>query len=368
MKKIAVVHYMPLEFYPPVINFLNAAATNSNLVVNVWTTHNNKNRSIYNNSLISNISRTKFPNSAENKIVRFLKYSLFNLKCIIGLALSNPDKILYYESYSVWPVYWYLRIFNKRVEILIHYHEYSTSEWYKKGMKLVYHYNNLEKKMLYRKACWISQTNEDRIKLFLKDNPTLEIDKMKMLPNYPPMSWSGKFQEQKEKVKILKTVYIGSLSLKDTYIMAYCDWVISQNGHVFFDIYAFNLHDDTITYLNDLNSEYIRFYQKGVEYNDIPEILVNYDVGLILYKALTDNFKYNAPNKLFEYLACDLNVWYSVTMLGIKPYESKKVIPIHFDDMANFNYHCGINSYSYENKSVFNAEEALVPILRQLEA
>jgi len=369
MKKIAVVHYMPLEFYPPVTNFLNVVVQSKNLEIRVWTSHNNKKREVYNNSSIFSISRTKFPALSDNKIVRLFKYGLSNVRCLLGLIICNPDKILYYESFSAWPVYWYLKVFNKHAELFIHYHEYSSIEWYRKGMRLVYEYNKLENKLLYKKASWISQTNEDRIKLFLKDNPTLESAKMRSLPNYPPSSWSKFLNDDKPKNKVLKTVYIGSLSLESTYIKEYCEWVLLQNGGVLFDIYAYNLHEDTVIYLADLNSDYIKFYKKGVNYNTIPKLLVKYDVGLILYKALTDNYKFNAPNKLFEYLACGLQVWYSDKMLGIKPYVTSQVLSVDFESVEMFSLLDTINTNSSVAKTnAFTAEGALQPLLKQLEA
>lgn len=369
MKKIAVIHYMPLEFYPPVTNFLNSAAQSKNLEIKVWSTHNNKKREVYNNTSISLISRTLLPDFFDSKYKKIYRYLTFSIKCLLGLILYNPDKILYYESFSAGPVYWYLYFFKSRIKVLIHYHEYCSLQWYENVKGLVNYYHQLEKKMLYSKACWISQTNEDRIKLFLKDNPTLESAKMRSLANYPPLSWSKFFKINTSKTNILKTVYIGSLSLESTYIKEYCEWVITQNGNVFFDIYAFNLHDETITYLNDLNSEYIRFYQEGVEYDSIAKLLVNYDVGLILYKVLTDNYKFNAPNKLFEYLACGLQVWYSDKMLGIKLYESSQVLSVDFENVEMFSLFDSINNNSSIAKTnVFTAEEALKPLLKQLEA
>ena len=76
----------------------------------------------------------------------------------------------------------------------------------------------------------------------------------------------------------------------------------------------------------------MNYYKEGIEYNDIPKVLRKYNIGLILYKALIDNYKYNAPNKLFEYLACNLKVVYSDKMLGIKPYDSEQVIAVNFND------------------------------------
>jgi hypothetical protein len=253
MKRVAVIHYLPLEFYPPIINFLDILSKENELCIKNWSTHNDMNRAIYDNDNIK-ISRSSFPQKNDNILLRLLKYFIFNMSCFFGLIVFNPKKIIYFESYSAWPVYWYLKFFGRNKELLIHYHEYFSIIWYKSNMKLVKHYHDLEKSYLYKKTTWISQTNVDRVKLFLRDHPTVKPSKMKILPNYPPQKWQQDYDFNIEKAGKLKTVYIGSLSTKTTYIKDYCEWVILQNGNVIFDIYCYNLDDKTTEYLTKLNS------------------------------------------------------------------------------------------------------------------
>ncbi len=364
--KIAVVHYLSLEFYPPAMNFLDISSQRKDWEINVWTTHNNKKRKIYRNPSIEKISRTDAPNMDDNAPFRVFKYALFNIKCLLGLLFFKPDKILYFESYSAWPVYWYLKFFNKKTELLIHYHEYFSLEWYETGMRSVKKYHQWEQDFLYKKANWISETNEDRIRLFLKDNPKVNSEKMRVLPNYPPLSWGKEIQKSNATVP-LKTVYIGTLTVKNSYIREYCNWVLSQQGKVLFDIYGYNYNANTLNYLKALNSPYINFIEGGVDYNNIPFTLKKYNVGLILYTAHEDNYKYNASNKLFEYLACGLQVWYSKKMLGIKPYRSEIVIPVDFEEMDSFDWQNYSMAESIGKLSKYNAEEALQPLLNQLE-
>lgn len=47
----------------------------------------------------------------------------------------------------------------------------------------------------------------------------------------------------------------------------------------------------------------------GINYSDLPGVIRAYDVGVILYNGHIANYVFNAPNKLFEYLACGLDVW-----------------------------------------------------------
>ena len=357
---------MPLEYYPPVTNFLNVMVKHA-FFVKVWTTHNTKKRITYHNEKLKTINRSPFPEKSDNVLERIFKYFYFNISCFIGLVKYKPKAILYYESYSVYPVFLYMKFFGKATKLYIHYHEYEDRESYKNGMKLVKYYNELEKKFLYGRASWISQTNKERLHMFASDHPKLPSEVLKIMPNYPPKIWSSQVNGKSKASKdIIRTVYVGSLSLKDTFIREYCDWVLNQNGKVCFHVYAYNLDDDTIAYLSSLNTDYIVFYTKGVEYNKMPALLADYDIGLILYKAHTKNYKHNAPNKLFEYLACKLLVLYPDVMSGMALYQSDNVIRLNFEQIPSFNEIKKYFSNKTDLKSSYNAKTALQPLIDHL--
>lgn len=329
--KLAVVHFMPLEYYPPVTNFLTFIAEKSNITAKVWSCGNIKKREEYQNRKIS-ITRNAFPDVKEFAIIRLMKYWIFNINTLIGLVIFRPDRLLYYESFSVWPVYFYLKYFNNAAQLFIHFHEYSSPEWYAEGMRLVKHYHKLEKKYLFNKASWISQTNKIRAELFYNDHNTIYKNKIFILPNYPPKGWQ--ISRNRKIVKnqgVQKLVYIGSLSLKDTFIKEICYWVFDKKGKVQLDIYSYNIHDDTRNFLNRLNDQNITFHNQGIEYDLIPRELQKYDVGLILYKANSVNYRYNETNKLFEYLACGLDVWFPNVMEGTKFYICRDSYPMILD-------------------------------------
>jgi hypothetical protein len=48
---------------------------------------------------------------------------------------------------------------------------------------------------------------------------------------------------------------------------------------------------------------------------------------VIIYRAETLNYRYNETNKLFEYLICGLDVWYSHRMEGIRLHARVQVYP-----------------------------------------
>lgn len=323
--KLAIVHFQPLEYYPPVTNLLNYLSGKDRIKVSVYTTVNNKQRAPYENKEIA-IFRSPLPFPNETVIGKTYKYWLFNFVTILRLVKLKPQTILYYESYSAFPVYIYSRFLNQRSKIYIHFHEYSSKEWYKQGMKLVRWYHKLEQKYLWNKASWISQTNKDRIRLFLTDYPQIPLSKMKTMPNYPPQSWTAK--PAKKEFDKIRCVYIGSLSLQSAYIKEFCEWVANYSNIISLDIYSYNIHEDTKIFLKTLNSLNIRFFEKGIEYDKIPEILDQYNVGLIMYRCLTENVKYCASNKLFEYLSRGLDVWFHQDMVGSYSYITTNEYPM----------------------------------------
>ncbi|MBI9062176.1 MAG: hypothetical protein JEZ14_09310 [Marinilabiliaceae bacterium] len=422
MSKLAILHYLPLEYYPPVTNLIDYIANERSedfKRVKVFScknvkgridfkvdkrfvgqevegkrvqgaryeveegkeyevecdiksevrsqksrkvkckTHGGNNLSAKNYQLLT-IFRSSFPKETDNNLTRLFKYLHFNLITIVSLITYRPTDLLYFESYSAWPAYIYTRYFNRNCRLFIHNHEYASKQWYTTTMRQVKYFHSLEKKWLYPQAIWISQTNEDRLKFFHQDHPNLKQEQLKIMPNYPPRSWKVNLEDNglgegrktstsqqhispnTDKLKPLKLVYVGSLSFQTTYLKELCEWVLNHNGKVQFDIYAYNLYEDVKTYLNELGSSFINYFEQGIEYNDQPKVLSQYDVGLILYKAHNPNYTYNAPNKLFEYLACDLDVWYPHVLKGPQPYNTAntypKVIPVYFEQLNQFDW------------------------------
>ncbi len=396
MKRLAIIHFMPLEFYPPVTNLISSVCNTSAIkptFLKVFSSWNNKNRINYQPyNPNCKIYRYPFPNTQDYTLVRLLKYLYFNIITFLKLCVINPQSIVYFESYSAFPVYLYTKYINRKCKIFIHYHEYESKAQYANMMKTVRYYHTLEKKWLYKKATWISQTNKDRLQFFHQDHPELKKEQLHVMPNYPPESWrkeQGKWRKEvlgfgndkfpkNKKLRAknyeprtenpIKIIYVGSLSFQATYLKEICKWILSQNGKVLFDIYAYNLYQDVKQYLNDLNSPYINFFEEGIEYNAQPKLLSQYDVGLILYKAHNQNYTYNAPNKLFEYLACDLDVWYPNVLQGPKPYITEntypKVIPVDFENLNNFDWQKAIDKDDCEYKpSEYFCEEVYQELL-----
>ena len=126
----------------------------------------------------------------------------------------------------------------------------------------------------------------------------------------------------------LRLVYVGAVSIQDTWIEQIVKWVCcSRNEFCSLDIYTQRLDPETSQFLSSWSGDRIRLHREGIGYDRLPEVLPQYDVGLILYRCKTLNFVHNAPNKLFEYLMCGLEVWYPPCMQGVRPFARTDMLP-----------------------------------------
>ena len=342
MSKLAVIHFNPIEIYPPVMNWLNylAARPGPGMEVRVYT-------------MAPAPGLDKFiPASANIRIIRagkpgkkqswmrYLQYLLFYIRSLSGLLGWGPGAILYYETISSLPALLYKRYFRRKTRLLIHYHEYTSVPEYEQGMSLTRHLHRMEKP-LYASADWLSHTNEDRVACFTRDMQDTALPVIRVLPNYPPGSWKRSRHIERAAGEPLRIVYVGALSLDTMYTREFAKWVSRQSGAVIWDIYTNNLSPDTLHFLQTQENRHIRF-RGAVDYFSLPAVLQHYDVGIILYKGHIPNYIYNAPNKLFEYLACGLDVWFPDTLRGSYPYITSGVYPrvmsLDFETLDKFDW------------------------------
>jgi len=322
MSRVAIIHFQPLELYPPVQNllqFLESYPVEKKLVV--YSNSGDNQLRLFSSGLsnirIVRIGKTYNGMKALN---RYYNYLLFNIGCLSRLIRLKPEKVFYYETISSFPAFLYKRFFNSKVEVLVHYHEYTSPAEYNSGMKLVKLFHWFEK-WLYPKAGWVSHTNEYRMQHSISDLKPVVITNPHVLPNYPSKSWYAKPKDDIEFP--IKIVYVGAFSLDTMFAKEFAEWVNEQNGKIIWDIYSLNITQEATNYFTALASSYINI-KPGVNYHELPSLLKNYDVGIILYNGHIPNYVYNAPNKLFEYLACGLDVWLPREMTGSLKYVTGK--------------------------------------------
>ena len=347
MNKLAIIHFQPLEQYPPVENLINYIGNRKfGFEVQVFSTIPVSSGPTFCNAAVV-LCRYGKLDEHKNKLQRLFQYLLFYYRVFFQLLKYRPSELLYFESLSFLPVYGYLLfawVSGRKPRIFCHYHEYTSPAEYINGMFLNRVSHALEKKY-YAGMVWISHTNEDRMNFFKEDHPALHFRNTYILPNYPPGSWLTLNRPNENRFPI-RIVYVGAVGMDTMYIKEFAQWVERKNGSVTWDIYSQQDAGHVVQYLSSISSRYIHF--KGqVNYYDLPQVLKNYNVGVILYKGHIPNYIYNAPNKLFEYYACGLDSWFPVEMKSSWAYINTgvypKIIPVDFKTLDNFDADAAID-------------------------
>ncbi len=341
-KKNVILHFQPIEYYPPTQNLINNFPLDG-IRLFVLTTFSSR-IECFKKSKVKFLRLVNFENSS-NSIIRNIKIIWFNIISVFQLIRIGPSSILVFETWSIFPAFIY-KFIQPSVKLLVHFHEY-TSPYQRKNneSKFFQVLWKIEKKILSRVE-WISQTNMQRLELYKKDNMPLKETVFNVLPNYPPKAWLDFSSKSYEKNKSYKLVYVGSLSTSNMYLKELVDWIESKDGILTLDIYSINLNEDVRYYLEKKASQYSTI-KSAVLYKDLPSVLSEYNAGLVIYNGGNLNFLYNAPNKLFEYWACGLDVWFSSDLITSKEYITNdvypKVIEVDFKQLDKFNWEKAIN-------------------------
>ena len=192
LNKVSIIHFQPLEKYPPVMNFINTIDEMYSVKSEVFTTF------IKNGIWFSKKNTTihRFSKQHTTSLGRYWGYLKFNFRSFLQLVLYRPSTIFVFETYSIFPAYLY-KIVAPKTKVHIHYHEYTSPQEIKNSSLYFKGLHALEKK-IFRTCNYISHTNEDRIELFLTDYPFVKESKMIVAPNIPPSNWYEFSQKNKK--------------------------------------------------------------------------------------------------------------------------------------------------------------------------
>jgi hypothetical protein len=376
MRKLAVLHFSPIERYPPVLNWLNFLADpkNARFGVRVFTLRAGNFAKLF-SSPARNIQIRRPARAGKKGLLAYLNYGLFHVRTLLQLIKWQPDTVIYYETLSSFPALFYKKFINRRSSLFIHYHEYTSPNEYREGMVLARWFHRLEREV-YPLAAGISHTNMERIALFKNDLEGVALPSLYVIPNYPPASWRSAGRERKlgagagpAKMK-MKIIYVGAVSLDTMYTKELAQWVEKQDGRVTWDIYSDNFTPEARTYLESFDKNLIRF-RNGVDYDTLPAILPGYDIGVILYNGHIPNYVYNAPNKLFEYMACGLDIWFPDVMLGCYPFVTAGIFPktvaVDFSHLSDWDFRAAFDHTGLQYApSAHYAEDVLPELLQKM--
>lgn len=337
--KIAILHFNIIEKYPPVMNFIfDSLEENPNNKIIVLTTQNT-----------TSFITPKFPNTkiyrfgtiSSSPVKRYASYVLFNLMSSILLLIYRIDKTTVFETLSIFPL-WISSIFFNSYKGHIHFHEYISEQERSESSLYLKFLFKLEDQLLKKYTC--SQTNEDRKQLFLIDKPFLQSEMVDIRPNMPPKSWwdqYGKFKKLSTD-KRFRLVYVGACDHKTMYIKEVLDWINIYQDVFELTIFSQELEKETENLILSYNCKSIKLL-RPIDYYDLPQVLINFDIGLVLYNGHIPNHVYSVPNKVHEYLSCGLQVivdqkLISTVRLGIEQ--------IHVVDFTNLNFDSIIKNFS----------------------
>jgi hypothetical protein len=369
MGSLVIIHFSPVELYPPVQNLLLELAKKNTKILLITTTNPGESLSVFKvDADRLKILRIGELNKEMTFLNRFFNYFFFYGTSLLLLIKKRPKNILYFETLSSYPACIYKKYLQRSVNLFAHYHEYTSTDQYQSGMKLENYFHHIERK-LYNRFVWISHTNDYRMEKFKLDLfPTIiNYSAVHILPNYPPRAWST---EPRVAIDFpIRVIYTGAFSLTTMYIREFAKWVLAQSGKVLWDIFSHNYSMEAKKYVQGLESDWINMYE-GVDYNQLPAVLRKYDIGVVLYNGHIPNYVYNAPNKLFEYLACGLDVWFPHVMTGslefVKEDGIPKVLALDFSNLQNFNLTKAMDRNNRINDYSFFCEDALAPLINKL--
>ncbi len=272
---------------------------------------------------------------SNNSIIRYFSYLNYNIIGTIILLITRPEKVLIFESLSIFPAYIYSKVFTKKA-IHIHFHEYiSIPEKESSSLYMIFLFY-LEDKLLRKYTS--SQTNEDRKELFLKDHTYLKTETVAVFPNMPPSSWWtdwGKHKESWNGGKI-KLVYVGVLDSETMYLEEVLHWVKENPEELELTLISHQGNSKTEEIIQKFKSNNI-IVKSAIDYYCLPMELVKYDIGLVLYKGHIPNYVYNVPNKVYEYLNCGLMVLVDDAILSLKRQNILGVIQSPFKEISQIN-------------------------------
>src|ERR1700712_613760 len=175
IKRVAVIHYMPLEIYPPVMNLVKTwDKMNTGIPMNVYTTRIDKpSLNFIPGSTITQVKRYGVSGRKRSFLTGLWHYLYYYFATLCMLIKTRPVNVLYFDTISSFPAIIYKMLVPKS-RLFVHYNEYMSANEYQHGMFLVRWFHKLEKK-IYRRTEWVSHTNLQRMKLFLTDMPGTEI-------------------------------------------------------------------------------------------------------------------------------------------------------------------------------------------------
>ena len=371
--KVACIHVLPLELYPPARNLLELMSRRTGWKVRAWSTRNRRGEKNWVASDVS-VTRHSYPAGNTPLPLRMPAYVAWHLRSALDIARWKPDALMAVEPHSALAAWIYYRLLRGSAPLFIHHHEYYAPEDFAApGMRVLRSTLGMERNDLFPRAAWVSQTNDERLALLRSWNSTIGDDAARVLPNYPPRDWIARARAAAPAKTDRRTrlVYVGSASFEDTFIHEICTWVANQPDAVTLHVCGNNVRQNVWNWIHSLGAPNITTEPEGIAYDQLPVLLRQFDAGLVLYKGNTLNFVHIVPNKAIEYLACGLEVWYPRQMTAMRNFHRRypdiRLQEVDFEKLPPMKQVLAPIGQDYP-EFPFTAEVAAEPLLVRMEA
>lgn len=314
------------------MNFIyDAIEENPAVQILVFTT---KNTTTFQTPTFPNTTIYRFGKVSSNALTRYSSYIYFNLLSSFILLFRKVDFITAFESLSIFPL-WLVKKVQPDAKAHIHFHEYLSNPERQASSAYMKFLFKLEDQLLLNFSC--SQTNEDRKRLFLVDKPFVNPEWVEVRPNMPPKYWWNKFGQFKNPNidNKIRLVAVGACDNHTMYVKEVLDWVSANQDSLELTFISQEIPQETKDLILSYNCPAIHIIPP-IDYYQLPQELVKYDVGLVLYKGHIPNYVYNVPNKVYEYLACGLSVICDPVLISTAALKHPKIKLTQFESIQLF--------------------------------
>jgi len=137
--------------------------------------------------------------------------------------------------------------------------------------------------------------------------------------------------------------------------------VSNQPNELELTLFSQDVSSSAINLISQYESETI-VLKSAIDYIELPQELVKYDIGLVLYKGHSPNFIYNVPNKVHEYLHCGLKVLGDICLVSTSKLDYKQILLLPFCSMEDTFFK--IQELMTEARYVPTIEKSIINILR----
>jgi glycosyltransferase involved in cell wall biosynthesis len=351
---ILVTIYADHEYYPPTLNALEELSKHFANIIVLYKIYSESNWKYTSNiKLIScGTIQNGYRLSKFKKIFVYIEYILKFIKCIF---IYKPNVILVYDDYSLASMGMINFFINKKTKLW--YHNHDTPELILPPFFSLNRFIRFYSPYVFKNLDLITFSSLERLKFYnLKNQLKSEVIE---LPNYPSLKIFNKKTFGFNKGEPLKLVFVGTVGEnRGLFELIDCISEINKKINVTIDVYGLYpnniIKNKLISKIKDLQvDKYVKLYA-SVPYNKIPDVLVNYNVGLGFYlgKTVMDTTIKNASNKIYEYAAAGLPV---LTNISFNATENWIINSVPESNKLFHDFEFIINNYQALSNNAYNA-------------